>query len=92
LLDQPIDLLKLDVEGVETTVLQEAADKLSQVEQLYLEFHGSSANPDNQLKMIVDVLQQAGFKLTFKEKGQLVGLADLSHDDPQWVIVHAKRT
>jgi hypothetical protein len=92
LIDQPVDLLKLDVEGVETIVLQATADRLAQIKQLYLEFHGSSANPDNQLQQIVDILEQAGFTLTFKEKGQLVDFTDLSHDDPQWVIVQAQRT
>lgn len=92
LLEQPVDVLKLDVEGVETKVLQEASSQLAQVKQIYIEFHGSSANPDNKLGQIVEILHNAGYEFTFKEKGQLVNLANVSTDDPQWVIIHAFRS
>jgi FkbM family methyltransferase len=38
-LTQPVDFLKMDIEGAETNVLLAAADHLSQVKHLMLEFH-----------------------------------------------------
>lgn len=44
LLDQPVDLLKLDIEGMESQVLHEAKDKLSLVKELLIEFHPKASN------------------------------------------------
>ncbi|MCA9879493.1 MAG: FkbM family methyltransferase, partial [Thermomicrobiales bacterium] len=41
LLTEPVALLKLDIEGMETAVLEEAAPRLALVDQVILEFHGS---------------------------------------------------
>src|SRR5919107_86632 len=45
LLTEPVDLLKLDIEGLETAVLEEAAPQLSTVRRVILEFHGTRRNP-----------------------------------------------
>lgn len=60
-----IDLLKLDIEGAETEVIQEIEPKLKHVDKLILEFHYSIHNPQNKFSIIVNTLMRKGFKLHF---------------------------
>ncbi len=45
ILTKPVDLLKMDIEGVETEVLREAQQKLHFVKHLILEFHETEKDP-----------------------------------------------
>lgn len=58
-LDRPIDLLKMDIEGVEERVLLSAGEKIRQVKHLFIEFHG---RPDNSILPIIEFLQEQGFR------------------------------
>lgn len=89
---EPVDLLKIDVEGLETEVIKEIADKLPMIKEMYLEFHGSSRNPSNQLDTILSTLRQSSFDYTLQEFGTVVDRDNISKDDPNWVIVHALRS
>lgn len=89
--DQPVDLLKLDVEGLETEVLTEVEPALGQVKQLVLEFHGSSSNPANRLEQILDLLDRAGFAAAIEQRGEVVPLDGVERTDPHWLIVRAWR-
>lgn len=55
LITQPIDFLKLDIEGWEQVALTEAQGKLRQVKELQFEFH---PHPTQSLKKIVELLEQ----------------------------------
>jgi FkbM family methyltransferase len=61
-LDHKIDFLKLDIEGAETAVLQDCADRLSNVEALFVEYHSFAGEPQS-LHVLTDVLANAGFRL-----------------------------
>lgn len=61
-LDRKIDFLKLDIEGAETAVLEDCADRLSNVECLFVEYHSFSGQPQS-FHVLADVLAQAGFRL-----------------------------
>lgn len=61
-LKQPIDFLKLDIEGAETEVIQECKDYLSQVLNLFIEYH-SFVNQPQTLPTIINILSEAGFRL-----------------------------
>lgn len=91
LLSEPIDLLKLDIEGVETRVLAEAAPRLDRVRRLVLEFHGSAANPANRLEDLLAVLDRAGFRVRVEQDGEPVAPRRVRRDDPFWLIVRAWR-
>lgn len=57
-----IDYLKLDVEGAEQLVLQECAEKLANVKNIFIEFHGSdNVKQKNNLDSILGLLKKAGF-------------------------------
>lgn len=60
-LDQPTQLLKLDIEGAEATVLADCADRLDVVDNLFVEFH-SFIGREQRLSSILEVLTGAGFR------------------------------
>lgn len=61
-LDRKIDFLKLDIEGAETAVLEDCADRLSNVECLFVEYHSFAEQPQS-FHVLTEVLAQAGFRL-----------------------------
>jgi FkbM family methyltransferase len=61
-LDQPIDFLKIDIEGAETEVLQDCRDLLHHVNCLFVEYH-SFSNESQSLAQITSILHSAGFRL-----------------------------
>jgi hypothetical protein len=61
-LDEPIALLKLDIEGVELVVLRDCADRLDGVDRLFVEFY-SSDGQEQGLDEVVAILAGAGFRL-----------------------------
>lgn len=90
-LDEPVDLLKLDVEGSEANVLAEAGKKLQNVQQIFMEFHGSSTNPDNESARVLELLKKNGFTYEITQDGIPVDEQDIRRDDPYWLIIHASR-
>lgn len=64
-INSPIDLLKLDIEGAETEVIQEIEPKLKLVKNIILEFHASISNPENKLSLILSILHKNNFKTKF---------------------------
>jgi len=67
-LDRPVELLKLDIEGAETEVLQDCADKLSAVARLYVEYH-SFRGQRQLLPDLLALLRDAGFRLHLQSAG-----------------------
>ncbi len=71
-IDKPVNLLKLDIEGMEAQVLKEVANKLHFVKNLIIEYHGDVANKYNKIQDIIKILENNGFtykiKLTSKMK------------------------
>jgi FkbM family methyltransferase len=57
----PVDFLKIDIEGSETTVLQDCADLLVNVRSLFIEYHSFVDQPQT-LHLILDILNRAGFR------------------------------
>ena len=60
-LDERVDFLKLDLEGVETEVLEEAKDKLENVRMLFCEYHHSGDAALAGLTKILNILDEADF-------------------------------
>lgn len=61
-LREPVDLLKLDVEGAEVDVLLDCADALADVQRVFVEYHSFVDRPQR-LEQLVTVLATAGFRL-----------------------------
>lgn len=65
LMDEPIDFLKIDIEGAEYAVLGDCADKLENVENLFVEYHVRSSE-EQQLDEILSWIRKAGFRYYIK--------------------------
>ncbi|MGB3513739.1 MAG: FkbM family methyltransferase [Microcoleaceae cyanobacterium] len=69
-LEDEVDFVKMDIEGAEEMVLQEAGDRLTLVRQIELEFHGTNKSNDiNDMDRIVTLLENKEFevKVEFKD-------------------------
>lgn len=88
---QNVDLLKLDIEGMEEMVMEEIEDKLSLVKEITMEFHGSSANKTNCPERIFSILERNNFDYTIEQKGRIIKTEQIKKTDPYWLIIHAKR-
>jgi FkbM family methyltransferase len=64
-LSQPIDFLKLDIEGAETDVIIDCAEYLFNVENLFIEYH-SFANQEQRLDELLNILRKSGFRIQIK--------------------------
>ncbi len=65
-LNEPVDLLKLDIEGAEYEVIKDCKEKLSSIKNLFIEYHGKFENTA-ELNEIFAIIQQAGFAYYIKE-------------------------
>jgi FkbM family methyltransferase len=65
-LNQPVDFLKLDIEGSELTVLKDCAENLKNVDNLFVEFHGYTDKEQNLDELLI-LIKQAGFRYYIKE-------------------------
>ncbi len=61
LLVQPVTFLKIDIEGAELEVLRSCADRLSRVENMFVEFHSFADRPQR-LAELLDIVTRAGFR------------------------------
>ena len=61
-LREPVDLLKLDIEGAEVDVLLDCGDALRNVRTLFVEYH-SFASQAQRLDLLMATLTSAGFRL-----------------------------
>lgn len=65
-LNEPVDFLKIDIEGAEYEVLQDCADKLVNVHDIFVEYHGKSGHPQMIGELLI-LLKSAGFRVYVSE-------------------------
>lgn len=87
-LDEPIDILKLDVEGAETEVLKECRDKLGNVKHIFVEFHATRLHRPEEL---VTILLNSGFKLTVFANNQEVPINRMTRRKPTLYMIEGSR-
>lgn len=61
-LNEPVDLLKLDIEGAETEVMLDLAPCLGGVRNIFVEYHSFAGRPQT-LGRLVQILADGGFRL-----------------------------
>jgi FkbM family methyltransferase len=66
LLDEEIDFLKIDIEGAEYEVIKDCEDKLVNVKNLFVEYHGLYSQ-NYKLNEILNILTAHSFKYYIKE-------------------------
>lgn len=65
-LQQPIDFLKIDIEGAEYTVLKDCEPYLKNVKNIFVEYH-SFVNKEQKLEEILLMLKQNNFRYHLKQ-------------------------
>jgi FkbM family methyltransferase len=65
-LSEPVDFLKLDIEGAERDVLLDCGDSLTNVDYLFVEYHGYPGE-QQALGDVLQVIQAAGFRYHIKD-------------------------
>lgn len=65
-LSDKIDFLKIDIEGPEYDILKDCGDSLGNVENIFVEYHSFSENPQMIGELLI-LLKNAGFKVYVKE-------------------------
>lgn len=60
----PVDLLKMDIEGVELKIIRELQekDKLGLIRQCFIEYHYNPSNPDNNFCELLRIIESSGLK------------------------------
>lgn len=66
MLNEEIDFLKIDIEGSELPVLKDCSDKLKNVKNLFVEYHGTY-NETYKLNELLEILIQNNFDYYIKE-------------------------
>lgn len=65
-LNQPVDFLKLDIEGAEYIVLKDCEHLLKNVQHIFVEYH-SFINQEQKLEEVLVMLKRAGFRYHLKQ-------------------------
>jgi FkbM family methyltransferase len=65
---QPVDFLKIDIEGSEYTVLKDSLDVLPLVKNIFVEYH-SFSNEEQNFDLILKILRDAGFRYYIEHIG-----------------------
>lgn len=65
LLLEPMDLLKIDVEGVETAILEDCRQSLGKVGNLFVEYHSHESKKQD-LHQLLEILADSGFRYHVK--------------------------
>lgn len=85
-----IDLIKLDIEGLEEIILKEVEGKLTLVKEIIIEFHGSSTNPSNDSSEILSLLRKNSFGYKISQDRKFIKEEDIKKRDPYWLMIYAK--
>lgn len=78
-LSSNIDFLKLDIEGAEYEVFQDCKDLLSNVKNIFIEYHGIYGE-EYKFISIISILAEAGFKFYIKESANIYRSPFLNSD------------
>lgn len=87
-LNEPIDILKMDIEGAETEVLKECRDKLSNVKYLFVEFHATRLHRPEEL---VTLLLNANFDITVYADNKEVPINMMTRRKPTLYMIEGVR-
>ena len=66
--EKPVDLLKMDIEGAELTVINDCRAELHNVKRVFIEYHSFSGEPQD-LDSILRILKDAGFRYIITNPG-----------------------
>jgi len=76
---QPVDFMKLDIEGMEEIVVREIEQNLDRIEEIRLEFHHHVANNDNDLDRLLALLSRHGFTFAYERDRKILNMRQIQH-------------
>lgn len=82
MLQEPVDFLKIDIEGAEYSVIKDCAGQLHNVKHLFLEYHGKISQ-SRELTEMLQILHQSGFDYYIREAADNVTYPYLKNQYPQ---------
>lgn len=88
---EKVDLLKMDIEGVEELVLKEIENKLHFVNEIFMEFHGMKSNESNNLARILSILRRNRFSYTLKQEKKTITESEIPKEDWYRLMIYAKQ-
>lgn len=87
-LDEPIDLLKMDIEGAETEVLAECQNKLVNIKHILIEFH---ANREHRPEKLIQILKNSRFQLKVTQEGKEIEVEKMTRRKPTLYLIEGSR-
>lgn len=66
IINKPIDMLKIDIEGAEYEVIKDCADVLNFVDKIFIEYHSHIDEPQK-LDELLSIIRNAGFRYHIQE-------------------------
>lgn len=87
-LKEPIDILKMDIEGAETEVIRECQGRLKNVKHIMIEFH---ANRLHRPELILKILKSSGFTLTTYFEGKEIDQDKMTRRKPTLYLIEGVR-
>lgn len=90
-INQKVDFLKLDIEGSETIVLEELAqkNKLKFIEEIIMEFHYNNRSKTNYFSKLFKILEDNNFKIQISGGCGIPFEKDLKPVLRQYYLIHA---
>lgn len=89
-LKEKIDLLKLDIEGMEERALTASGKNLSNARNITLEFHGSTTNPGNNVHRVIHLLKKQGYEVKVNQGWKFIPEDKINErKDPFWLSIYA---
>lgn len=86
----PIDLIKIDIEGMEEKVLEEIEEKMFLVKEIQMEFHGDSRIEQvNNIDRIISLFKKNNFRYDIFQDGEIVKENEISRLDPYSLGIYA---
>lgn len=82
---ETIDFLKIDIEGAEYEVMTECKDSLSNVKNMFLEFHGHS-DKEQILDTVLKILKDAKFRYYIKEDMPLMNNPYMEYNNKKGIF------
>lgn len=88
-LEFPVDILKIDVEGAETQIIQESVSHFLNVRHFFIEYH---TNPQSQPHEFLKLLNpHHDFQLTIYDQGKEIKPAQMVRQKPTFFLIEGKQ-
>lgn len=90
-MNKKVDLIKLDIEGMETRIIKEIETKLDRVGEIIMEFHGSKLNKSNNIENILSILDKHSFRYRIRQERRWIKRKSIRKTKTFFLMIYAKK-